>query len=379
MPTTPTFALRYPAASDPADVPTDMGELATDVEAHLNQPTPVMGPSNYTHRNKLLAADTQPAHQENGNGTHYWGAGGASTLDVQLGRVAAGQLSVGAGTGALPVPVSNAPLSAIKAGNGIEFGHSNAAGFRSVLGADSGSGNSWLALHGEAGTNTGFRTRGNRASILRADLAGGFQFGNVALATGDDQALAILATLSNLGILRAGFADSSYSTTLPASPVDGQIHNLIVDATNGIVWTFRYNAGSASAYKWEFLGGHPLRAEIATSEPINGTGAWTNCATAGPDIVVPRPGDYLADVRAGLSATTSTAVGQIGVANASVGLTPVGTVTMESPVSGGYSSLAVNPSLPALAQGQTLRMVYNAAALHNYQLRTLTLIPRRVS
>lgn len=48
MPTTPTYALRYPAATDPADVPTDMGELATDVEAALNgkQATAAKGTAN---------------------------------------------------------------------------------------------------------------------------------------------------------------------------------------------------------------------------------------------------------------------------------------------------------------------------------------------
>jgi hypothetical protein len=35
MGTTPQFALRYPEATDPADVPTDMHELASDVDALL--------------------------------------------------------------------------------------------------------------------------------------------------------------------------------------------------------------------------------------------------------------------------------------------------------------------------------------------------------
>src|SRR5262252_2175272 len=37
MPATPTFGLRYPASTDPADVPTDMQELATDVETQLTK------------------------------------------------------------------------------------------------------------------------------------------------------------------------------------------------------------------------------------------------------------------------------------------------------------------------------------------------------
>ena len=35
MPTTPIYALRYPAATDPADVPLDLQELALDAEAKL--------------------------------------------------------------------------------------------------------------------------------------------------------------------------------------------------------------------------------------------------------------------------------------------------------------------------------------------------------
>lgn len=46
MPTTPIYGLRYPAPSDPADVPTDMGELATDLETLLSTKAVV---SNDTH------------------------------------------------------------------------------------------------------------------------------------------------------------------------------------------------------------------------------------------------------------------------------------------------------------------------------------------
>src|SRR5262252_11232526 len=36
MPTTPIFGFRYPAATDPADVPSDLQKLALDVENLLN-------------------------------------------------------------------------------------------------------------------------------------------------------------------------------------------------------------------------------------------------------------------------------------------------------------------------------------------------------
>jgi len=38
MPTTPLYALRYPVASDSADVPRDIGNLATDVDNNINKP-----------------------------------------------------------------------------------------------------------------------------------------------------------------------------------------------------------------------------------------------------------------------------------------------------------------------------------------------------
>jgi len=82
-------------------------------------------------------------------------------------------------------------------------------------------------------------------------------------------------------------------TTFPASPYDGQEYFYVADATNGIVWRFRYRAASASTYKWEFVGGSPLTAEIATAETMAGTATWTDLATAGPLVALPRTGDYL--------------------------------------------------------------------------------------
>ena len=89
----------------------------------------------------------------------------------------------------------------------------------------------------------------------------------------------------------------SLVTSLPTTPYDGQEVIYQADATNGINWHLRYRAGSASAYKWEFLGGPPLLAYVAaldTSTGINGAyGALTN---AGPSIALPRAGDYIVEI-----------------------------------------------------------------------------------
>lgn len=79
----------------------------------------------------------------------------------------------------------------------------------------------------------------------------------------------------------------------PASPVDLDIWIATAVDGAGARWTFQYNAGSGSAFKWEFLGDTPLRSNVDTTE---GT------AVAGPvdlatvqSITVPRAGDYEAD------------------------------------------------------------------------------------
>ena len=89
----------------------------------------------------------------------------------------------------------------------------------------------------------------------------------------------------------------TYGTTLPASPVDGAEHVLVDSASNPTwQWRLRYNAGSTSAYKWEFVGGIPARAYIPQQEGTTST-SHVALATAGPQLTLPRAGEY--DVRWG--------------------------------------------------------------------------------
>jgi len=76
-------------------------------------------------------------------------------------------------------------------------------------------------------------------------------------------------------------------------PYDGQEILLIVDATNGINWRLRYNSASASAYKWEFIGGPPLFADVQTLETTTSTSfAPLSGGDNGPSVIAPRAGDY---------------------------------------------------------------------------------------
>ena len=81
-------------------------------------------------------------------------------------------------------------------------------------------------------------------------------------------------------------------TSLPSSPVDGQVifYDPTLGGGLGILWNLRYNSGSASAYKWEFVGGSPLSHDIATVEAVNGTNL--DAATIGPKVIPPLAGIY---------------------------------------------------------------------------------------
>jgi hypothetical protein len=90
----------------------------------------------------------------------------------------------------------------------------------------------------------------------------------------------------------AGPGTPSYGTSLPASPYDGQ-EAILVDSTNAPTysWRFRYNAGSTSTYKWEFVGGSPAGGFVAANE---GTSSTTFVDLATPqNFALPRSGDYM--------------------------------------------------------------------------------------
>lgn len=81
-------------------------------------------------------------------------------------------------------------------------------------------------------------------------------------------------------------------TTLPTNPGDGDEFVLVADAANGVLWHLKYNAGSASAYKWEYVGGTPLHHAIDTDETTGST-TYADLATVGPTLTVSHSGEYL--------------------------------------------------------------------------------------
>lgn len=80
-------------------------------------------------------------------------------------------------------------------------------------------------------------------------------------------------------------------TGLPVTPLDGsEVYFL---AAAGVTWHLRYNAGSTSPYKWEFVGGADLFVETYSTGAINVANGYSSLnANNLPTISVPLAGDY---------------------------------------------------------------------------------------
>lgn len=86
---------------------------------------------------------------------------------------------------------------------------------------------------------------------------------------------------------------SDFSAGPPSNPSTGDIWIASNVDANGRRWQFQYNAGSASTYKWEFIGGPPAYSSVDTPETT--TTAWgsrADLATVGPSYTFVRAGDY---------------------------------------------------------------------------------------
>jgi hypothetical protein len=104
--------------------------------------------------------------------------------------------------------------------------------------------------------------------------------------------------LSSAGAIKETefFGNAGYGIALPSSPTDGMEY-VLVDSVSApsYQWRFRYNAGSASSYKWEFIGGSPAQVEVATNETTS-SASFTALTTAGPSFTLPRAGDYMVGI-----------------------------------------------------------------------------------
>lgn len=104
---------------------------------------------------------------------------------------------------------------------------------------------------------------------------------------------------------------------LPADPTLTPIIDYLADATNGVVWRLRYRAASASAYKWEYIGGSPLTSIVnASSTRSTSTSYGAPNTGSAPSVTTPLAGDYFLQHGATLYSPQN---GQTAFANLAVG------------------------------------------------------------
>lgn len=114
------------------------------------------------------------------------------------------------------------------------------------------------------------------------------------------------------------FVDNTAFSAL--TPIDGMEVIYQVDTTSGVNWHLRYNAGSASAYKWEFVGGSPIHVTHAGTNSGAGSGVWSDNADL---VTLNRSGEYFITLHAvsGGNAAAATSYVSVGVDTQSVTVT----------------------------------------------------------
>lgn len=177
----------------------------------------------------------------------------------------------------------------------------------------------------------------------------------------------------------------SYVTSLPSSPIDGQEVYYAASTANGVIWHLRYRSGSASSYKWEFLGGPNLTGAVDTLEG-NSTTGWQNLATDGPSITLPLAGDYLIGVGA-LQSTSDGNAQVTAIGFASGNTTPASTdQAIFQPIFAanaqtGYCQFYLERNVTGVAASTSYKLRYyvaNASSGHNFSNRRITALPVRV-
>jgi hypothetical protein len=172
---------------------------------------------------------------------------------------------------------------------------------------------------------------------------------------------------------------ASYGTSLPAVPADGDEHILVDSLTlPNYAWRFRYNAGSFSIYKWDFIGGGAAwaTAGLGVGETIGALSTWQDLTTVGPRVLGLRAGIY--DAIGVTQAQGPVALNQIDFWDQTV----VGYLAEAWSSKGAtvYDLVSAQARVEIATSGHDLRMRYwsNTAGTQFYN-RSLRVIPVRIS
>ena len=174
----------------------------------------------------------------------------------------------------------------------------------------------------------------------------------------------------------------AFVTSLPGSPYDGQIIYYQANATDGIIWQLRYNASSASAYKWEFVGGSGLYATAGSRDYLTRQNysslTFGDLATVGPSIVVPLAGDYMCRAKANAQTNTTSANIRIWVTGDTAFVW-----SADTDAQGYQGNHVLNAFVKRInvSSGNTIKIVYavsNAGVNAEFWNRQLEVLPIRV-
>ena len=168
---------------------------------------------------------------------------------------------------------------------------------------------------------------------------------------------------------------SALSGGPPGSPVDGQVWIATAAGSNGEIWAFRYNSGSGSSFKWEFLGGSAIKSNVDTDENT-GTAPYIDLATA-QSITLSRAGDY--DVHFGCAVYTVTTPSTLNVA-----ITKSGVTQFDASVIVTANNVEIDASrrrIYTAAASDVLKMQYgtNGGAGAHFLKRWFCVTPVRIS
>jgi hypothetical protein len=228
----------------------------------------------------------------------------------------------------------------------------------------------------------GFNTAMAQIQAIFTNLkAGTLASGKIAMA-----ALNATGTPANTNFLRGDgtwtVAPTITTSTIaggpPASPKDGDIWIATGVDANGTRWQFQYNAGSASTYKWEFIGGSSVLADVETQESTVSTAA-VDLATVGPQATLARGGDYEVTLGAIIAAPTATAAlahMRIYAGGVDTGLE----VVRGGGTAGAFESVSRRSVLLGRSAGDAVTCKYfTDAGTGTFGYRHLVITPKRVS
>lgn len=172
---------------------------------------------------------------------------------------------------------------------------------------------------------------------------------------------------------------SAISGGPPGSPADGDIWIATAAGSNGERWAFQYNAGSGSAYKWEFIGGSPVIVQDANSQTLSVSGAYTPLTSM--QLTVPRAGDY--EIVGDLVGSGSTAGAATVILSVSQNSTSVSTYVIGQTIPAGASFpyfISGKYKATAVAASDVFRLLYNQNGTNPTSVnRQMSILPIRIS